>query len=96
LKPLRFKAKDVFPTELIYPALLVIFVIEIVLLGTSVKGMTPWTFMLFPVCFALPFGIWLWAITNGSYYLVSKNKLSVYMGFILSEEIFINSIYKID
>lgn len=75
---------------------MVALVVEIVLLSTSHKGLTHWSVLLIPLGFILVGLLWMWTITKGSYYRISNYKLSIYLGFILSEEVFVNSIYRID
>lgn len=75
---------------------MVIMVIEIVLIGTTIHGISPWQFMLIPIGSASIFAAWFGMAIKGSYYQISSNKLKIYSSYLLTEEVFITQIVRID
>jgi hypothetical protein len=93
---IKFQADTKIPSELFYPLLTVAFVIEIVLVGTSLKKISSWGVTLIPLIFFFLALINNYIIKNGSYYLIKGNRLIIHSGLLMAEEIFIHQINKID
>jgi len=61
---IKFQADTKIPSKLLYPLLMVSFVIEIVLVGTSLKKISSWGVTLIPLIFVFLALIYKYIIKN--------------------------------
>jgi hypothetical protein len=93
---IKFKADSNLPWELVFPILFVALVMEIVLIGTSIVGMTSWLTTIIPLVFVALMMINALISEKGSYYTLQDNGLFIHSGLLAIQKLNVQYIIKID